>query len=356
MNHAGGRRLTTAMPAIPVVAILLATLVSCTEATPDRSRRGRRGDATPPAASPSGPPGGEIAFVRAGPRVVRYPGGNDIPENPEVFVLRFGRRGGVEEVLNVSRDDRNLDASPVWSPDGDVVAFVRSSLGRPPRPEVWAMRPDGSDKAVLRECSGRCEGLGNLDWSTTGELAFTDFDNVLHLEPTESRRGRVVVAGDRASRKTIDVQPDGWTGIQYLTWSPDGSKLAFALIGEKRGLRRWLHVFDVGTRDLSRVSGPGFNSPSWSPDGRSIAAIYNPRRSGPYAEGQIYLMGSDGTDPRPLVPCSEPCRDARPSFSPDGDWIVFDRKGDLFVAPVDGSAEPRRITDGPSIDCCARWD
>lgn len=77
-------------------------------------------------------------------------------------------------------------------------------------------------------------------------------------------------------------------GDPVLTWSPDGSKLAFALIDERRDLRRWVHVLDVRTHELSRISGPGFNSPGWSPDARSIVATYNSRRSGPCAEGQIY--------------------------------------------------------------------
>ena len=87
-------------------------------------------------------------------------------------------------------------------------------------------------------------------------------------------------------------------------------------------------------------------SPSWSPDGRHIAFASD--RDG---NGDIYVMGSDGSNPRNLTNHSGYA--SSPSWSPDGRHIAFasdrDGNGDIYVMSSDGSS-PRRLTDHSDRD------
>jgi Tol biopolymer transport system component len=89
---------------------------------------------------------------------------------------------------------------------------------------------------------------------------------------------------------------------------------------------------------------------SWSRDARWIvfsrggsAAIF-----GGNPDGDVWKMRADGTDLTNLTPDS-PADDGYPSFSGDGQWIIF-RRGtrghyDLYLMRTDGSSV-RRLTDG----------
>ena len=92
-------------------------------------------------------------------------------------------------------------------------------------------------------------------------------------------------------------------------------------------------------------------SPTWSPDGRHIA--FSSDRDG---NADIYVMGSDGSNPRRLT--NHSAADGVPSWSPDGRHIAFssDRDGnaDIYVMGSDGS-NPRRLTNHSAADGVPSW-
>ena len=59
-----------------------------------------------------------------------------------------------------------------------------------------------------------------------------------------------------------------------------------------------------------------YRSPSWSPDGQHI--VFDSNRRG---KADIYVMGADGSNPRRLT--DHPDWAAYPSWSPDGQHIAF---------------------------------
>jgi tetratricopeptide (TPR) repeat protein len=109
----------------------------------------------------------------------------------------------------------------------------------------------------------------------------------------------------------------------------------------------------------------------------SLAALLQADRPAGEAEAQQlwdrFLQAEQGTDrawqvKQGLVPLdteevpSAPGRDERLDVSADGEWVVTavltdpgsSRSGELWVAPVDGSAPPRQITVGPGANN-PRW-
>ena len=147
-----------------------------------------------------------------------------------------------------------------------------------------------------------------------------------------------------------DVQP---------AFSPDGKQIAF--ISTRSSLSSILYFgYDLplmggdlwvmpalggGTR---RIAGPG-NFPSWSPDGSTI--IYT---SGPQRRQKIYQVSASGGEPRE-IPLKFKAGDPPhrfllyPSFSSDGEWIVFEADvttdNVIYVVNAEGG-EPKRLARG----------
>lgn len=63
------------------------------------------------------------------------------------------------------------------------------------------------------------------------------------------------------------------------------------------------------------------NHPDWSPDGRSIAFEVEEQTDG---TGDLWVVRTDGTQPRRIFDCSRPCQLAQsPAWSPDGTRIAY---------------------------------
>jgi Tol biopolymer transport system component len=82
----------------------------------------------------------------------------------------------------------------------------------------------------------------------------------------------------------------------------------------------------------------GYYDPSWSPDGRRIAA------EGP--SGSIVMFPSNGG---PIVTLDSP-GDLSPSWSPNGRYIAFEKSSGVYIIPVDLSTGPIFVADGVGPD------
>ena len=117
--------------------------------------------------------------------------------------------------------------------------------------------------------------------------------------------GLAVAGWGQADGKDVDnpADPSSSTGIgQAVTSSGEGA---------------WV----VGAIHRLTDYSANYRAPSWSPDGRHIT--FDSNRHG---KADIYVMGSDGSNPRRLT--DHPGEDRSPSWSPDGRHIAFDSNRD----------------------------
>src|SRR6266487_2455239 len=170
-----------------------------------------------------------------------------------------------------------------------------------------------------------------------GEIAF--------LHGADGRHPVIYVVNDHGNDLRPLTPPSAAAGP--MAWSPDGSRLAFTLAtGGPTSARdaQDLYVMraDGTTQQRVLACALGCREPAWSPDGQWIAFVWR---------DDIYAIHPDGSGLRRLTHSPTPLGDGQPAWSPDGKRIAFivlrvqpyDLPG-IFVMNADGS-RIKRLTD-----------
>jgi Tol biopolymer transport system component/DNA-binding winged helix-turn-helix (wHTH) protein len=123
--------------------------------------------------------------------------------------------------------------------------------------------------------------------------------------------------------------------------SPDGSNL---LVSSHEGGQGSLWTVQVPGGSLRRLLTIWGQSPTWSPDGKSVAYSM---------KGDLYLIQSDGTGNRKLA--SVGGSPVELSWSPDGSKIRFSRDNRLWEISSDGAGLHPLLADSRPLQCCGRW-
>jgi Tol biopolymer transport system component len=159
----------------------------------------------------------------------------------------------------------------------------------------------------------------------------------------------------RAVRTRLTIDPDTDHGIPV--WSPDGSRIAFAVLeGKIRTGIYQKHSNGAGGEELLLADSDRSIWPtSWSRDSRFL--LYSREAARP-EDSDIWVlpMAGDHT-PRPFVQARARAYDGE--FSPDGRWVAYTSeesgRGEVYVAPFRASS---LLTTGPgpaSAGAGGRW-
>ena len=152
------------------------------------------------------------------------------------------------------------------------------------------------------------------------------------------------------------------------SWSPNGKRIIFVSNrdGHVHVKHGWstsdIYVMDADGSNQQNLTNNPHNDrqPSWSPNGERIVFSANRDWDNPQSI-DIYVMDADGGNPERLT--NNPSEDESPSWSPDGERIVFSarREGhvenkfgithEIYVMNADGGNE-QRLTDNRNND----WD
>ena len=137
------------------------------------------------------------------------------------------------------------------------------------------------------------------------------------------------------------------TADDFISWSPDGTQIAFESDRDRDDPKIYLLNAVDGT-NLHRLTFTRAldEVPSWSPDSAKI--LYSTDVDGEPQNGnyEIYIMNRDGSSQTRLT--ESPEQDTYPSMSPDGQFIVFeshrDGHAEIYRMNGDGSGVIRLTT------------
>lgn len=213
---------------------------------------------------------------------------------------------GSQDILLTSGE---LDASPMWSPDGVHLAFTRKHGDKR---QIWLLPASGGEASVLTDLPN---GAGAFAWSPDSSklLVASQVDGDVE-DPKENESG--------SNSKDSDDKPLKEIVIDRLRYRGDGS-------GLWNGKRTHLFVVDAVSGKAEAVTSGDFDAGSfaWSPDGSKIAfSAYIPEEGDEtdpdlLLVSDLYVADADGSNRRKLTDSKWTI--GQPAFSPDGSKIAF---------------------------------
>jgi Tol biopolymer transport system component len=282
-----------------------------------------------------------LLLAAAIPASATFPGKNGriaFIAGPDVYTMNSDG-SDIKQLTNLGPDNSGAFWES-WSPNGKYIVFNEY---RPPdyRGQIWLMNADGSNQhllladgefsddrpsftpdgssVVFSRCLPDPRGCGVYQMELTGGAprAITSIELGMNdLSPQYSARGNLVFTS--TSRRGIICaiyldardggEPRQLTPAPLSTrqpdWSPDGNRIAVSSHCENpQNEEIWIVEVDRGeTRQLTNngnyyLSGPHDFHPSWSPQGD---AIVFERDAPDFSGSAIYIMKQDGTGCRKL--------------------------------------------------------
>ncbi|MCI0777636.1 MAG: PD40 domain-containing protein [Chloroflexi bacterium] len=308
---------------------------------------------------------------------------SDRDGNAEVYVMNSNG----SDVLRLTETPAE-ELSPVWSPLGDTIAFIRIDGEST---AFFAIDADGTNERLLAETDVLYSRLSDAAWSPDGsqlvlQLAQDGNTNLFVVSSDGSGQEvlsenaelfvaswapdgeRILIqAGLAPAPRLFSVRPDGTDQLEltedarFASWSPDASQIAFVSERDGNSEVYVMNADGTGLVNVSQSDGPdgGSFGPVWSPDGSQLAfASFRDGRA------QILAVNPDGSG---LITVASPSgstvsRVDQIVWSPDGSRIAFaaaigelNQDSDVLVVNADGTGV-RNLTDSPSLgETLAGW-
>jgi TolB protein len=248
--------------------------------------------------------------------------------------------------INLTANSPGDDLSPSWSPDGRFIAYIAEN-NKGVSYDVWIVEPDGNNPTKLT--SEKNHIYGSITWSPdSSAVAYTNAvvnPKASDISETFEQFQPIGVWIATIDGKSLTALTPPRRDVD-VAWSPqDGFLVTTVLDGLDSSI--WLVSID-GTilTNLAEVTPNPDHFPIWSPDGDHIAFVS--QRDNVLNSWDIWIMDADGSNAVNLTE-NFGFVNSEPSWSPDGTKITFtsnppsntslgfDVDSDIWIMDADGS-------------------
>jgi Tol biopolymer transport system component len=253
------------------------------------------------------PDGSQFAFV--------WDGGDE-NATAQLYVSLVGRG----TPLRLTNTPGAVAAYPEWSPDGQLIAFVRYAQGSPSGDLILIPTLGGPERRiaeVMQRGTPTAPRRSSAAWSPDGKWIY------FAASTTNLNRCLFVVPSEGGDKRQLTNPPQGVRGDFCPAVSPDGRQLVF--VREFSDLNYDLFVADLrdgiaaGTPRQLTSDGHSKGSPVWTNDGREIIYL-----SGEWSNlMSIYRVRASGGSPARMIGIGENPRDL--AIAPKGHRLVYSR-------------------------------
>lgn len=266
------------------------------------------------------PDGNRLAFLKKGE-----------PKGSQIFVKYMDMDGAPTQVSRLDKSPSNIK----WSPDGKYLSFAMLV----PQEDNWKIKMPSQPEGTNWTKSPRI--VENLVYRRD-RIGFVE-EGFYHIfiVPAEGGTARQITSGD------WDHGRDGYS------WTKDGKKIIFSShrVKEAEYIYRESEIYlvDIATGDIEVLTsrrGPDYN-PIVSPDNKLVAYMGYDFTDDTYINAKFYLMNLDGSNDRLIS--GEFDKNANPLKWADdnsGFYVNVREEGtsNLYFIPVKGDA--KKLTSG----------
>jgi len=242
-----------------------------------------------------------------------------------VFAQKSGSTNEDSEIFTINTDGSGLrrvtnnqfwDLYPVWSPDGERIAFLSKRDGDL---DIYVVGADGSNEQELYD-SGSNDA--DIDWSGN-RIVFTSGFRIWGMDDNGTAATQITNPANAGEWGTANLP----IGDYDPRLSPDGSKIVFERLEDPNTTNGAYNLFVINSDGSgeTRLTSNGYSQglASWSHSGNRI--VYVVAAVGDQGKYDLYLMNADGTSSRDITPDYFPqeflCHS--PIFSKDDSRIFF---------------------------------
>lgn len=246
-------------------------------------------------------------------------------------------------VVAAPSDANHAETEPAWSPNGQLIVFTELDFNGGPN-QFWLVNADGTNRHLLfAESAGYGDGQAN--WSPDGSrLIFRRCSNrrdecsIYTIKADGHGLTQITQPSQNGKNGNADVKPE---------FSPDGTTVSFSSFN-RGGVQNGIYLTKLhgGSIQLITPTALGAVDADWSPDGSKLVFWTQCCGGGPSA---IDTINPDGSGLTQLISPPPSGQILRPSYSPQGDTIVFtrftDQGSDIETIPADGGTPTVAATD-----------
>lgn len=255
-----------------------------------------------------------------------------------VSTYRMDANGENQICLAKYKNKRRHITTPVFSPDGKKIAFVIGGyvkhrfLGEEMFEDIFMIDINGKETLKKLTYNGK----------SFSPVFSPDGKRIAFVKSSKEFGGKeiwdiymIIDVDDKEPLEIRKITTGGFNSQQVF--SLDGKKLLFVYSepykNDNASTKDKMYLIDIDNGNKLIVTNSGYRilSPSFSPDGKKIVFAMIKNKDEGY---DIYLINSDGTNLVRLT--STPDSEFSPSFSPDGTKIVFKADNKIYIMFSDG--------------------
>ncbi|NQV76963.1 MAG: PD40 domain-containing protein [Lutibacter sp.] len=220
-------------------------------------------------------------------------------DKAETQLWMIPAQGG--EAIPMTSKEFYSSSEPRWSSDNKYLSFLAAIPEG--KTQVWTLNRNGGDAQQLTKIK---QGVAGYEWAPDGKRLLLSIKDPKPEELTDDKED------DKKEKPIV---------IDRLQFKKDYE-------GYLDRYRTHLYIFTPGDSVAVQITSGDFDdkSPTWSPDGKSIAFVSN-RTENPDGNSNtdIWIVSSDNLDKGKTLKqvTTNPNADNAPAWSPDGKYITY---------------------------------
>jgi eukaryotic-like serine/threonine-protein kinase len=255
----------------------------------------------------------DVAFSPDGKQIA-YTWTGEKNDSVDIYVKLIGAGGPLRLTNTPGFETKNPGAemSPAWSPDGRYIAFLR---GKGEGLGIYIIPALGGAERKLADAYKRTSTAITpqaLDWSPDGRTIAV-VDKTSEDEPW----ALFLISVETGERRRLTQPPAGYEGDQFVSFSPDGSRLAFVRSHFAAGD---IYTVAVAGGEPVRITSDEtavINGLAWTPNGSEL--IFSSDRGG--GDSTLWRVPAAGGPPVAVTGAGENIYDI--SVARQGDRMAY---------------------------------